>query len=144
MKNYVVEERFEYRKIPCVIVMRAGGFRTAYIGIRNNSNFYGMSISDLDNYFECPGGITYAESTLVDQNDKDIWWIGFDGNHSWNRPDFYSARLLFAGDEDNLKYLENCMENQAIWSTGEILITKNVCVDACKKMVDTLLGEDDE
>lgn len=58
-------------------IYNLGTHPTAYIEIPNNSKLYGKSIGEVD--ISVHGGITYAESELVDL--KDNWFIGWDYAH---------------------------------------------------------------
>lgn len=54
-------------------------FRCGYVGLPKESRFYQKEYDSIP--VECHCGLTYASSNLYGQEDKDIWWIGFDCCH---------------------------------------------------------------
>ena len=75
----VVEERFEYKGFPCVVMFNPLGFRTGYVGLPKGHKYYGKHYESID--IVCHGGLTYGRDSLYGQDDSDIWWIGFDCGH---------------------------------------------------------------
>lgn len=72
----IVEKRFEYKGLPCVILFNPLGYRTGYVGVPKGKKIDITSI-------ECHGGITFKEKNLMGR--KDRWegsWIGFDCGHA--------------------------------------------------------------
>ena len=79
MINPIVEERFEYKGLPCVVLFIPWGYRTGYVGISPNNRYYNVDYMHIP--VDCHGGLTYSERNLFGQDDKDTWWIGFDCGH---------------------------------------------------------------
>lgn len=107
-KGAIEEKRFEYKGFPCVVVMQALGFRTGYVGIPKGHKLYGVNYGDVD--IDCHGGLTYSSNHLVDQNDEDVWWIGFDTGHFMDGFDYDAALELFANYPETIKQIKLMME----------------------------------
>lgn len=108
MDNYkgaIQECRFNYRGYPCVIVMQCGAFRTGYVGLPKHHKYYHTHYNDIP--INCHGGLTYSSEYLVDQDDVDRWWIGFDTAHYLDGHDFDAAIELFADYPDTLIQIAN-------------------------------------
>lgn len=98
MRRNKVEERFDYKGYPCVVMFTRLGYRTGYVGVQMDSVFASRSSSVLNTLFSVHGGITYSSAYLFEQDDKGIWWIGFDCGHAWDGYDLQAAKEYF--DED--------------------------------------------
>lgn len=127
-----IEKRFMYKGHPCVVMFQPMGFRTGYVGVLNDSIFYGKGSSILNTIFECHGGITYTESRLYGQNDEATWWIGFDCGHAWDGYDTDSTWKYFHKNISDMKRLYN----------GEVR-TKEYVEDQCRLLVDQIEALDD-
>lgn len=75
----VIEERFEYKGFPCVVMFQPAGFRTGYVGLPKTHGCYGTHYDSIP--IECHCGLTYSDYDLFGQDDKDTYWIGFDCGH---------------------------------------------------------------
>lgn len=141
-KRAIQEKRFEYKGFPCVIIMQALGFRTGYVGIKKGNKFYGVPYDDID--IDCHGGLTYSNYCLVDQDDEDMWWIGFDTGHCYDAHDFEAALELF---KDYPKVVEHLnFERQIEIECGVIDIgtirSLEYCEQQCKHIVDQIIELD--
>ena len=56
-----IEERFDYKGYPCVVMFQPMGFRTGYVGVPKDSILYGRNSTVLNTILECHGGVTYTE-----------------------------------------------------------------------------------
>lgn len=79
MGRPIVEERFEYKGFPCVVLFQSLGFRTGYVGLPKGHKYYGKHYDLIP--VDCHCGLTYGDYNLCGQVDKDTYWIGFDCGH---------------------------------------------------------------
>lgn len=139
-RGAIQEERFEYKGFPCVVVMQAAGFRTGYVGLGRNNRYYKVRYNEIP--VSCHGGLTYSDSYLVDQNDKDMWWIGYDTNHYGDGKDYDSAMWLFREYKESLDMLNRLKELDASLGLNYgVIATLEYCKNQCKGIVDQLLEE---
>lgn len=116
-----LEKVFEYKGYRCVVLFQPMGFRTAYVALPKDSQFYGVNYDEIP--VECHGGLTYADFDLYSQKDmQDVWWIGFDCGHYFDKRDietykkyyeetpYINARLIELTDEGEVKTLNFCMK----------------------------------
>ena len=127
----IIEERFEHKGFPCVVVFQPMGFRCGYVGIPKGHKVYKKHYNDLD--IDCHCGLTYSEDRLVMQEDKDVWWIGFDCAHICDSPDIEKIKQYYGEDTAN-----------RIREINFYLLDKPVrdleyVKDNCKKIVDQLV-----
>ena len=138
MERPIVEERFEYKGFPCVVLFLPWGYRCGYVGIPFGNKYYNVDYMNIP--VDCHGGLTYAESSLCGQEDKDLWWIGFDCAHCFDGYDFkkldeyYPDRNKDRIDTEYHKYLTS--EN----GFRDFDYVKKECMG----IVDQLLGEESE
>ena len=100
MDKPIVEERFEYKGFPCVVLFMPMGFRNGYVGLPKGHKYYGKEFDFIP--VDCHCGLTYGKHYLYGQDDKDTYWIGFDCCHCCD-----------GFDLENLdKYFGNRIENQ--------------------------------
>lgn len=139
-KCAITEKRFEYKGYPCVVLMIAGGHRCGYVGLSEDSPFYGKNYEDIP--IECHWGLTYGRPYLTEHEDKDTWWIGFDCAHCDDKPDFETALELFKDYPENIKELKRRMEcgylNYLYIDGYSTVRTLEFCIDECKKIVEQL------
>ena len=138
-KGAIAEKRFEYKGFPCVVVMQAMCFRTGYVGIPKGHALYGKEYDSVD--IDCHGGLTYSRDYLVDQSDKDVWWIGYDTGHYLDGHDVEAARELFKDYPETLKMIESLKSYHATYADypGATLA---YCEMECRKIVDQILEMD--
>ena len=135
MINPVVEKRFEYKGIPCVILFMVPGYRCGYVKVPESHEWHGKDIYDLD--VNCHCGLTYAERYLYGQEDG--WWIGFDCAHACDGYDFEKAKELFVDDKDAMKqieFMEGCK-----YLKGVRVRSLAYCETECMKIVNQMLAE---
>lgn len=137
MSNPVQESRFEYKGFPCVVLFQPMGFRTGYVGIPKGNKYYGKDYDSIP--IECHCGLTYADSGLFSQDDKDTWWIGFDCGHCCDGYDFEKAKEYFANNEQVMRSILY-MEDINIYSEYPIK-TKEYVEENCKQIVEQILRE---
>ena len=134
----IQEERFEYKGFPCVVIMQAGCFRTGYVGIPKTHEKYGIHYNNLD--IDCHGGLTYSNNTLIFQDDKDTWWIGFDTAHYGDGKDFESARELFKDYPKTLEQISHLEEVENMFPTYDMYASLDYCKNECMKIVEQLIN----
>lgn len=59
----VLEQKFDYKGYPCVVLFMPGAYRCGYVGLPKGHKLAGKSFDDLY-YIDCHGGITYSEPYL--------------------------------------------------------------------------------
>lgn len=126
----VMESRFNYKGFPCVVLFMPFGFRCGYIGIPKGHRFYKMNYVKIP--VGCHGGLTYSDDHLHHQDDKDIWWIGFDCGHYMDGYDLKSRRQYFPELPD-----EEFMYTEEYKDIG-------FCKHECREIVDQIVGDDNE
>lgn len=139
MKGAVVEERFNYKGFPCVVAMQILGFRTGYVGLSKDNPLYGVYRNDIFIDFECNGGLTYSGNHLIGQDDKDIWWIGFDAGHCWNGYDVNSLKILFSDDKEAMERIKRNEEIGYFSYPSERPMYLEDIKNDCMRIVDQLL-----
>ena len=138
MSKPIVEERFEYKGFPCVVLFQSLGFRTGYVGLPKGHKYYGKEYDSIP--VDCHCGLTYSDNSLHQQTDTDIWWIGFDCGHCC---DGFDLEKL---DE----YFGNRIENQIMRDYHKMINeehefrTLEYVKENCKAIVDQLLAESEE
>lgn len=136
--NPIVEKRFEYKGYPCVVMfMLWGCHRCGYVWIMKGLKYYGKEYDELV-MIDCNGGLTYAEDNLFGQDDKDMWWIGFDCAHAWDARDFKTGRRYAAADPEELKSIEYLAELDRKYDTGGEVRTLEYVEAECKRILDQL------
>ena len=98
-----VEESFTYKGYPCMVLFMPMAFRCGYVGLPKESRFYQKECDSIP--VECHCGLTYASSNLYGQEDKDIWWIGFDCCHYCDGFDSEKANEYFKDSKEAQRYL---------------------------------------
>ena len=85
-----VIKRWECNGFPCVIIeinthepIRLPKWYCGYIGIPFGHVLYQKEYDDINEFYQFSNGqcLTYSEEFLYGQDDKDIWWVGFDHAH---------------------------------------------------------------
>lgn len=140
-KGSVQEKRFEYKGFPCVVLMQAMAFRTGYVGLPKENKYFGKKYDGIP--VGCHGGLTYSNNSLIDQDDKDTWWIGFDTGHCFDGYDFESAKELFKDYPKTIKQIEafeniHCQFHHNEDNSRSLAYVE----DECKSIVDQLLSEE--
>ena len=79
MARAVMEERFDYKGYPCVVLFMPMGFRNGYVGLPKGHKYYGVNYDEIP--ISCHLGLTYSDYSLSMQDDKNTYWIGFDCGH---------------------------------------------------------------
>ena len=139
-KRAIQEKRFEYKGFPCVVVMQSMGFRTGYVGIPKSHPLYGWGYQDID--ISCHGGLTYSHDSLVDQDDKDTWWIGFDCGHFEDGYDFETAKKLFKDYPGTIRRIEVVQKTDLYGSyTSAYARSLSFCEEECRAIVEQLLKD---
>lgn len=132
----ITEKRFEYKGFPCVVVMQALCFRTGYVGVPKGHVLYGNA--EAPESIVCHGGVTYCRHSLIGQNDKDIWWIGFDTGHCWDGYDEKAARELFKDYPETLKAI-NQSKVYRMFQSEYPAATLEYCEEECRNMVEQII-----
>lgn len=141
MRTAYVENRFEYRGFPCVVLFQKMGHRCGYVGLPKENLYYKKDYEKIN--VLCHGGLTYASEKLPMQDDKDTWWIGFDCAHFFDRPDFNSARKYFADDKETMERIDRYEADCIRIGYGGEVRTQEYVENECRKIVDQLIEGDD-
>lgn len=134
-KGAIQEKRFEYKGFPCVVVMQALCFRTGYVGIPKGHPLYEKDYWEIS--VNCHGGLTYSENRLIDQPDKDTWWIGFDSGHYGDGYDLTAALELFKDFPETLEQI-NKMNDIGGLDTSFPAASLEYIEEQCKSIVDQI------
>lgn len=126
----VKEAEFVYKGYPCVVLFQPLGFRTAYVGLPKNSRYYDVVYNKIP--IDCHGGLTYSRQSLFSQETvKNVWWIGFDCGHCFDKRDFEKCKKYYG--EDIYQEIYSMLP-----SNGEIK-TLDFCIQECKSIVDQII-----
>ena len=111
MTRPIVEERFEYKGFPCVVLFQPMGYRTGYVGFPKGHKYYKKDYNELS--IDCHCGLTYSREYLYGQEDKEVWWIGFDCGHICDSRDIDSVRKYYGEEKadrifNDFYYLTDC------------------------------------
>ena len=138
----VVEKRFEYRGYPCVVIFQTIGHRCGYVGLPKNSKYYEVGYDEID--IDCHGGLTYASDRLYEQNDTDIWWIGFDCAHCDDSKDYESLYKYYTDDRSR-EMFNFWKELDQKYPINDITVKDlDYVVKECESIVDQLYVRDEE
>ena len=135
-RGAIAEKRFDYKGFPCVVVMQAMCYRTGYVGIPKGHVLYGKEYVDID--IDCHGGLTYSRDYLIDQSDKDVWWIGYDTGHYLDGHDVASARELFKDYPETLRTIDSMKSYHAMQAHNPGA-TLAYCETECRRIVNQIL-----
>lgn len=145
MKGAIQEERFEYKGFTCVILMQAMAFRTGYVAIPKGHELYHIDYNDIS--ICCHGGLTYSRPYLVDQNDEDTWWIGFDTGHYGDGYDYDVAIDLFKDYPETVEQINRIKELNCGFNDYFMARSLQYCKKECEAIVDQIIymnGEEEE
>lgn len=92
----------------------------------------------IDAYFQCHGGITFADGGENSHYpiDSDLWWFGFDCAHCDDAKDLELAYERFPNYRKNLAMQIECEGKFHI--DGLIIRTEEYVADECKKLAEQL------
>lgn len=142
MINPIVEERFEYKGFSCVVLFLPWGYRCGYVGLPSNNEYYNVDYMNIP--VDCHGGLTYAESSLCMQDDKDIWWIGFDCAHCFDGYDLEKHKEYYKDNAEAMKYID-LSKDYYVQLTRECGFRDfDYVKKECMGIVDQLLNEESE
>lgn len=133
----VVEDRFIYKNFPCVVIFRHLGFRCGYVGIPKTHKDYGKDFKDLD--YDVHGRLMYSEATLFGQEDKDLWWLGFDCGHGDDGTDYEAVEKYFGNDKDIMRMTEIAKKYDRFDIEPK---SKQFCILECEKLANLLFYAD--
>ena len=139
----VQETRFEYKGFPCVVLFQSMGHRCGYVGLPKGNRFYGKHFSEIDDDISCHGGFTYSRNKLILQEDTDLWWIGFDCAHCFDKMDYEKAKEYFSDNKgvmEAILYRENM--DAFFGDCGQMVRTLEYCIEECKSIVDQIVGDE--
>lgn len=135
----IVEKRFEYKGYPCVVLFLPSCWRCGYVGIPKK-DYLRSQISKI----ECHGGITYIESFLYGQEDKDIVWIGFDCAHYRDGYDYETGRKYYKDDPKTLESIDTWEKIHSQYPFDDYYFggrTLEYVESECKHIVDQITAE---
>lgn len=139
MSRVYQEKRFEYKGYPCVVLFQGGGYRCGYVGLPKENEYYNVDYDNID--IDCHGGLTYSESFLYGQADRDTWWIGFDCAHYFDKNDWECVKRYFLNNEGLMEYIkwhEEFEEQSFGYGVYKEIRTLDYVVKECKNIVDQL------
>ena len=142
MVQPVLESRFDYKGFPCAVLFMSGCYRCGYVGIPKDNKWYKKDMGEIP--VDCHGGITYADSKLYHQNDKDKWWIGFDCAHCFDGYDLETAEKYFGSDEKWEKQFSLMRDYYITMNEEHRAQTLEDCKEECRQIVEQLLKESEE
>ena len=131
----IPEKRFEYKGFPCVVVMQALCFRTGYVGVPKGHKLYGKQAES--ETIDCHGGVTYCKHHLIGQEDKDVWWIGYDTGHCFDGYDEESAKKLFKDYPEAIEMIEQTAIVRSLNNYKGA--TLEYCEEQCRSMVEQII-----
>lgn len=138
----IQEERFEYKGFPCVVLFMPMGFRNGYVGLPKTNKHYEEHYECIP--VNCHCGLTYSDSKLFGQDDKETWWIGFDCSHACDGFDVATLKQLYGNDNEVMEQV-NAMEHYYNMMNEECPIrTLEYVKENCMGIVDQLLKESEE
>lgn len=138
MSKPVVEERFEYKGFPCVVIFMPLGFRNGYVGLPKNHKYYKKEYKEIP--VSCHCGLTYGDTSLFGQEDKDIYWIGFDCGHCCDGFDLDKLDEYYGNRVEN-----SIMRNyQKMINAEHEFRTVEYVKNECMGIVDQLLNESEK
>lgn len=137
------ESRFEYKGFPCVVLFMPMGYRCGYVGLPKENRYYKKKYDDIP--VDCHCGLTYSENHLFGQDDKDIWWIGFDCGHCFDGIDKNTFNNIYERELLNMSPVEfrTCMMNfDCMWEISREypIRTQEYVENECRKIVDQIVG----
>lgn len=98
-KNYIIEKDFMHCGLRCIVTFNNQGYRTGYVGVKNNNTFYGRYYYDNDvkKALPCHGGLSYFSKNSKSNYpvESNLWWFGFDCMHFEDDPDYKLAAQIF-------------------------------------------------
>lgn len=142
MKLAVVEERFEYKGFPCVVIMQSMCFRTGYVGIPKSNKFFGKDFGQLN--ISCHGSLTYSDDSLFGQPERDLWWIGYDTGHYGDGYDYETGKKLFSDDAEAMKQITIMEELGKRFETERFpYMTLEYCKHECESIVNQILESEE-
>ena len=143
MLQPIQENRFNYKGFPCVVLFMPMGYRCGYVGLPKENRFYKKKYDDIP--VDCHCGLTYSESKLFRQEDKNTWWIGFDCGHACDGLDKETFEKYY---KDNLKAKAVNTERASIINAYIMFDlyqeypfrTQEYVENECMKIVDQIVG----
>ena len=140
MRPYLIEEEFEYKGYPCVVVFTSLGYRNGYVGVPKGNPFHGYDdeTESIDLELSMHGGLTYAaENPFYPIENEGLWWIGFDCAHAGDGQDLDFALQCFPDHAEELQLLRAINQRFEIFNF-ETVCTKEYVKDNCKGIVDQI------
>lgn len=108
---------FTYKDdLVCVIRrMEHSGVLNGYVGVNKEHPLFGIGYDDVDN-INVHGGITFSGYGLLKNEDKSIWWFGFDTAHYNDVCPFYTFTTVSLGELDKYSTYKDFdfVENQVL------------------------------
>lgn len=138
MKIPVLEEKFEYKGFSCVILFMPLGFRCGYVALQKGHKYYGKEFDSIP--ISCHCGLTYGDYKLHTQEDKDVYWIGFDCGHCCDGFDLEKLDEYYPDSIENkiMREYHKSVNRDCEFRTLDYV--KSECMD----IVNQLLAESEE
>ena len=87
----IVEKVFDYKEYKCVVIFFEDGHRCGYVGVPYKHPLWGKYYDEIENKFECHGGLTYNSCLLHFEENypiaSNLYYFGFDCAHANDDPD---------------------------------------------------------
>ena len=138
MASPIVEERFEYKGFPCVVLFMPMGFRNGYVGLPKGHKYYKKEYEEIP--MSCHCGLTYGDISLYGQEDKDTYWIGFDCGHCCDGFDLEKLDEYYGKSKEN----EIMRDYHLMINEEHEFRTFEYVKNECMKIVDQLLEESEK
>lgn len=132
MIDYVVEDVFEHKGLPCVVVFSQMGHRCGYVGVDNTSKFYHNDYQDMD-FISVHGGLTYSggNNKYPIETGADTWWFGFDCSHYGDENDINKVVEYFG---------KNANKHCVCYGSG-IVRSLEYVIEEVKSLAEQLTGK---
>lgn len=135
--SYKIPEcRGYYKGYPYVVMITAQCFRVGYVGIPKDHKYYGKTYDEL--HIDCHGGLTYSNNALSWQEDKDVWWVGFDCAHCWDGYDIESALETFKDYPESIDVINRNLLFMERVNTSRTIRTLDYCIEQCEQIIDQI------
>ena len=138
------ENRFEYKGFPCVVLFMPMGYRCGYVGLPKGNKYYEEDYDGIP--VSCHWELTYSNNYLFGQDDKDIWWIGFDCGHFNDGIDKDTFNKLYEKELLDMSYAEwrahmIYFDNTWKYAREYPIRTQEYVENECRKVVDQIIGD---
>ena len=139
-KNHYLEYTDVYRGIQFVVLFISGGYRTAYINVKN-TRLENVGYMKCDDYVDVHYGFTYKDNRLpfeLECNDS-YTWLGWDYAHCSDGYDLSTIEKYFGQAEYHKMMKSYDFGLFASLSHSGHVYTLTEVVDECKRAIDEVI-----